>query len=134
MVCPSASPIGPDQVPLAWGDQPQPSSIIVIIATDAPLLPGQNARLARRAAVGFARVGGIGHNGSGDLFLAFATGNSVPSGVQEPFNIRYLPNFKMNPLFNAVGEAVEEAILNVLTAAETMTGIHGNTAYALAPG
>jgi D-aminopeptidase len=123
--------IGPDRVPLAWGDQPQPSSIIVIIATDAPLLPGQNARLARRAAVGFARVGGIGHNGSGDLFLAFATGNSVPVGREEPFPIRYLPNYKMNLLFSAVAEAVEEAILNTLTAAETMSGIKGNTAYAL---
>ena len=123
--------IGSDQVPLAWGHQPQPSSIIVIIATDAPLLPGQNARLARRAAVGFARVGGIGHNGSGDLFLAFATGNSIPGKAQQPFSIHYLPNHQMNPFFSAVGEAVEEAILNVLTVAETMTGIHGNTAYAL---
>jgi D-aminopeptidase len=123
--------LGADQVPLAWGHQPQPSSIIVVIATDAPLLPGQNARLARRAAVGFARAGGIGHNGSGDLFLAFATGNAIPAGRQEPFSIRYLPNYKMNPLFSAAGEAVEEAIINVLTAAETMTGIHGNTAYAL---
>jgi D-aminopeptidase len=123
--------LGADQVPLAWGHQPQPSSIIVVIATDAPLLPGQNARLARRAAVGFARAGGIGHNGSGDLFLAFATGNAIPAGRQEHFSIRYLPNHKMNPLFSAAGEAVEEAIINVLTAAETMTGIHGNTAYAL---
>ena len=123
--------IGPDKVPLAWGHQPQPSSILIIIATDAPLLSGQCARLARRAAVGFARVGGIGHNGSGDLFLAFATGNSVPAGEQEPYAIRYLPNHQMNPLFSAAAEAVEEAILNVLTAAETMTGYKGNTAYAL---
>jgi D-aminopeptidase len=123
--------IGPDRVPLAWDDQPEPGSIIIVIATDAPLLPSQCARLARRAAVGFARVGGIGHNGSGDLFLAFATGNSIPDGRQEPFAIRYLPNYKMNPLFSAVAEAVEEAILNVLTAAETMTGFKGHTAYAL---
>jgi D-aminopeptidase len=123
--------IGPGRVPLAWDDQPEPGSIIVVIATDAPLLPGQCARLSRRAAVGFARVGGIGHNGSGDLFLAFATGNSIPDGRQEPFSIRYLPNYKMNPLFSAVGEAVEEAILNTLTAAETMTGFKGHTAYAL---
>jgi D-aminopeptidase len=123
--------IGPDQVPLAWGDQPQPGSILIVIATDAPLLPGQCARLARRAAVGFSRVGGIGHNGSGDLFLAFATGNDILVGRQEPFSINYLPNYKMNPLFGAVGEAVEEAILNVLTAAETMTGFKGHTAYAL---
>lgn len=120
------------RVPLAWGNQPPPGgSILIIIATDAPLLAGQCARLAQRAAVGFSRVGGIGHNGSGDLFLAFATGNSMPAERQEPFAIRYLPNHKMNPLFSAVGEAVEEAILNCLTAAETMTGIKGNTAYAL---
>lgn len=62
---------------------------------------------------------------------AFATGNSIPVGRQEPFSIRYLPNYKMNPLFSAVGEAVEEAILNVLTAAGTMTGFKGHTAYAL---
>lgn len=123
--------IGPDRVPLAWDDQPEPGSIIIVIATDAPLLSGQCARLARRAAVGFARVGGIGHNGSGDLFLAFATGNSIPNGRQEPFSIRYLPNYKMNPLFSAVGEAVEEAILNTLTAAETMTGFKGHIAFAL---
>lgn len=123
--------IGPDRVPLAWDVPQEAGSIIVVIATDAPLLPGQCARLARRAAVGFARVGGIGHNGSGDLFLAFATGNSIPSDRQEPFPVHYLPNFKMNPLFSAVVEAVEEAILNVLTAAETTTGFKGRTAYAL---
>ena len=76
-------------------------------------------------------MGGIGHNGSGDLFLAFATGNHMPADRQEPFDIRYLPNHVMNPLFSAVGEAVEEAILNALVAAETMIGIEGNTAYAL---
>jgi D-aminopeptidase len=120
------------RVPVAWGKQPQPGgSILIIIATDAPLIAGQCARLARRAAVGFARVGGVGHNGSGDLFLAFATGNSMPTDCQEPFAIRYLPNHAMNPLFSAIGEAVEEAILNALTAAETMSGINGNTAYAL---
>ena len=81
--------------------------------------------------MGFSRVGGIGHNGSGDLFLAFATGNHVPADRQEPFAIRYLPNHQMNPLFSAAGEAVEEAILNALTASETMSGINGNTAYEL---
>jgi D-aminopeptidase len=119
------------RVPLGWGHQLPGGSILIIIATDAPLLANQCARLARRAAVGFARVGGIGHNGSGDLFLAFATGNSVTAANQEPFPIRYLPNHQMNPLFSAAAEAVEEAILNALTAAETMSGINGNTAYAL---
>ncbi len=123
--------IGPDHTPLPWGEPAASSSIIIIIATDAPLLPGQCKRLAQRAAVGFARVGGIGHNGSGDLFLAFATGNHIPAGAQEPLNVQMLPGHKMNPLFSALADAVEEAILNVLTAAETMTGYKGRTAYAL---
>jgi D-aminopeptidase len=107
------------------------SSIIVVIATDAPLLPRQCRRFAQRAAVGFSRVGGIGHNGSGDLFLAFATGNHLPGHTQEPYTIRYFPNYLMNPLFEALAETVEEAILNVLTAAETMTGYKGRTIHAL---
>lgn len=119
-------------VPTPWSDEPAASSsVIIIIATDAPLLPHQCRRLAQRAAVGFARVGGIGHNGSGDLFLAFATGNDVPASAQEPVAIQMLPGHKMNPLFSALAEAVEEAILNVLTAAETMTGFRGRTAHAL---
>lgn len=107
------------------------SSIIVVIATDAPLLPRQCRRLAQRAAVGFSRVGGIGHNGSGDLFLAFATGNHLPGNAQEPYAIHYLPNHLMNPMFEVLAEAVEEAILNVLIAAETMTGYLGRTVHAL---
>ncbi len=118
-------------VPSPWAEAGSSQSLIVVIATDAPLLPGQCRRLAQRAAVGFARVGGIGHNGSGDLFLAFATGNHVPAGQQTPLNLRMLPGHKMNALFSALAEAVEEAILNVLTAAETMTGFQSRTAYAL---
>jgi D-aminopeptidase len=119
-------------VPTPFPDEPAASSsLIVVIATDAPLLPHQCRRLAQRAAVGFARVGGIGHNGSGDLFLAFATGNDLPAHAQEPMAVRMLPNHKMNSLFSALAETVEEAILNVLTAAETMTGYRGRTAQAL---
>lgn len=113
-----------------WSTSASSSSVIVIIATDAPLLPQQCRRLAQRAAVGFARTGGIGHNGSGDLFLAFATGNHLPPG-DDPLPVQMLPNHMMNPLFGALAEAVEEAILNVLTAAETMTGFKGRTAYEL---
>jgi len=123
--------IGPDQVPLPRGQRSAGSSIIIIVATDAPLLAGQCKRLAQRAAVGFARVGGIGHNGSGDLFLAFATGNHLPADAQEKYSLQYLPNHLMNPLFSALAEAVEEAILNVLTAADTMTGYKGRTVYGL---
>jgi D-aminopeptidase len=122
---------GPDRVPLPYGQATAGSSVIIVVATDAPLLPGQCKRLAQRAAVGFARVGGIGHNGSGDLFLAFATGNHLPAPAQEPFELQYLPNHLMNSLFSALAETVEESILNVLTAAETMTGYKERTAHAL---
>ncbi len=134
--------IGHERVPSGWDEAPMASSrphsggpqggsILAIIATDAPLLADQCKRLARRAVVGISRVGGIGHNGSGDLFLAFSTGNHVPAGAKEPYNVRSLPGHMMNELFSALAECVEEAILNVLTAAETMTGYNGRTAYAL---
>ncbi|MCB0043163.1 MAG: P1 family peptidase, partial [Caldilinea sp.] len=87
--------------------------------------------LAQRATVGLGRVGGIGHNGSGDIFLAFATGNHIPNQAQSPTDVSYLPNRMMNPLFYATVEAVEEAILNALTAAETLVGFQGRTAHAL---
>ena len=107
------------------------SSIIVVIATDAPLVAAQCQRLARRATVGLARVGGVGHNGSGDIFLAFATGNSLPTGHKVFENLRMIAHQPMNDLFEAVAEATEESILNALTAAETMTGYQGRTVRAL---
>jgi D-aminopeptidase len=110
---------------------PPEGSIIVLVATDAPLLPVQCKRLARRATVGLARVGGVGYNGSGDLFLAFATGNDVPARPDGPLALRMLPHEHLNPFFVAVADAVEEAILNALTAAETMTGFRGYTVPAL---
>ncbi len=114
-------------------------SIIVIVGTDAPLLPTQCTRLAQRAGLGIARMGGVGENTSGDLFLAFATGNRrLPGddlGERGPVSIpvRMLSNAYINPLFDAVIEATEEAILNALLAAETMTGRDGITAYRLDP-
>lgn len=107
------------------------SSIIVVIATDAPLLADQCKRLAQRATVGVARVGGTGHNGSGDIFLAFATGNDVPARVQSPIAIHTLPASQMSELMDAAADAVQESILNALCAAETMTGFMGHTVYAL---
>lgn len=123
--------IGLENPPTPWGESPNGGSILVIIATDAPLLPFQCRRLAQRAAIGFARTGGMGHNGSGDLFLAFATGNLLPAQTATPYNLQMFPNHWLNPFFVATAEAVEEAILNVLTAAETMTGFQGHTAHAL---
>jgi D-aminopeptidase len=106
-------------------------SIIIIIATDAPLLPVQCKRLARRATVGLARAGGMGHNGSGDIFLAFATGNHIPIKPAAPLDLKMLPHEQINPFFDAVAEAVEESILNSMTASETMTGVNGNTVHGL---
>ena len=123
--------IGYDKVPSSWDEPPAGSSVIVIIATDAPLLPTQCKRLAQRATIGLARVGCVGHNGSGDLFLAFATGNNVPVPHKKPYDVQMLPHQQMNPLFEATAEAVEEAVLNALTAAETVVGFKGRTAYAL---
>jgi D-aminopeptidase len=124
--------IGLDLVPSPDEQPPISSSIIIIIATDAPLLSDQCRRLAQRAANGLARVGGSGHNTSGDLFLAFATGHHIPTHPDGPVPLGVmLPNQAMNPFFDAVVEMVEEAILNALTAAETMTGAGGRTAYAL---
>lgn len=105
-------------------------SIIVILATDAPLLPIQCQRLARRATIGLAWAGGVGFNGSGDIFLAFATGNHVRNG-QAFQQLRMISADHMDPLLLAVAEATEEAILNALTAAETMSGQRGRTAHAL---
>ena len=110
------------------------SSIIVIVATDAPLLPHQCRRLAQRAAIGIGRAGGLGEETSGDIMLAFSTadtGASLQRGTSEPITVRMLPHGALNPLFEAVVDSTEEAILNALCAATTMTGIAGRTAYAL---
>ena len=123
--------LGYEQIPSAKLETPTSGSIIVVVATDAPLLPVQCKRLARRATTGLARVGGIGHNGSGDIFLAFATGNHLPTTTRTPYAIQMLPHEQMDPLFAAVAECVEEAILNALTSAETLTGFKGRTAHAL---
>jgi D-aminopeptidase len=105
-------------------------SIIVILATDAPLLPIQCQRLARRATTGLAWVGGIGSNGSGDIFLAFATGNRIRH--DEPVStVCMIAPDAMTSLFQAAAEATEEAILNALVRAETMTGFRGLTVHAL---
>ena len=111
-------------------------SIISVVATDAPLLPHQCERLAQRAGLGMARVGGTGANSSGDLFLGFATGNrgltlTVGRDGRREQGVRMVLDDAISPLFEAVIEATEEAIVNALVAAETMTGRDGRTAYAL---
>ncbi len=123
--------IGTDVVKSAhWTPEGDQGSIIVILATDAPLLPIQCQRLARRATTGLAWVGGFGSNGSGDIFLAFSTGNTVPK-ESKMADVRMLGMNDCTPLFQAAAEATEEAIWNALVAAETMTGYKGHTAHAI---
>ena len=106
-------------------------SIIVVLATDAPLLPGQLKRLAQRIPLGVTRTGGIGGNGSGDIFIAFSTANPGAYSNTENKQVTTLPNDRINPLFEATIEATEEAIINALFAGKTLTGINGNTVHGL---
>jgi D-aminopeptidase len=127
--------IGPEVVPLptAGGDA---GSIIVLVATDAPLLPGQCDRVAQRACLGIGRTGGMGEHSSGDFAVCFATGNrglSAEKGERRQllYDVRMLSHDHCNALFEGVIDATEEAILNALLAAQTMTGRDGNTVHAL---
>ena len=106
-------------------------SIIVIVATDAPLLPHQLKRLATRIALGVGRMGGKGENSSGDIFVAFSTANPRTAADTGVAQVAMLPNARINPLFYATVQATEEAIVNALLAAETMTGADDNRVYAL---
>jgi D-aminopeptidase len=117
---------------LLGGDAAGPSapagSCIVVVATDAPLAPGQLTRLARRAGLGLARTGSVAHHGSGEIFLAFSTTARVPrGGALGPV----LPDGALDPLFTAVVDATEESVLNALWAAETTTGRLGRVVPAL---
>ena len=103
-------------------------SIIIVVATDAPLLPHQVKRLARRAALGLGRTGSVAGNGSGDIFIAFSTANAAAATEsRKVVPVEMLPNDQMGPLFEATVGATEEAILNALVAGRTMTGRGGNT-------
>ncbi|MFP5342299.1 MAG: P1 family peptidase [Candidatus Limnocylindria bacterium] len=137
------------QVPSPWDAvettaRPRPpagsGSIIVVVATDAPLLPHQCERLAQRAGLGIARMGGTGGHTSGDLFIAFTTGNRLPAGAGEPdggavargtYEVRAVGDLVIDRLFEAAIESTEEAIVNALVAADTMVGRDGITAHAL---
>ena len=106
-------------------------SIIVVVATDAPLLPHQLKRIAARVPLGIGIVGGRGTNGSGDIFLAFSTANANAFQRKDFTRVDQLPNDLIDPLFEAAVQAVEEAIINAMVAAETMEGVNGNKSYAL---
>ena len=117
-----------------WSEsEPQDTgSIIIIVATDAPLLPTQLERLARRATMGLARTGSSSGNYSGDIFLAFSTSN-VDATAKPVASLRMLSNDVIGPVFEATAQATEEAILNAMIGAETMTGISGHQVAALPP-
>jgi L-aminopeptidase/D-esterase-like protein len=123
-----SSPTNPDTVE-TMGD----GSIIVVLATDAPLLPHQLRRLAKRPALALGRLGGIAEAGSGDIFIAFSTANDSITAEQRsaPLPITMYPNELLNPLFEAAVEVTEEAIVNAMIAARTMTGRDGLTVPAL---
>jgi D-aminopeptidase len=107
-------------------------SIIIVIATDAPLLPNQLKRLARRASLGLARTGSVAGNGSGDLFIAFSTANpNVANPDQITHSIQTIPNDLLDPIFSGVAQATEEAIVNALVDNQTMTGANNHRVEAL---
>ena len=103
----------------------------MVIATDAPLLPHQLKRVVKRASLGIARNGGLGENSSGDIFIAFSTANPGAGKEANLATLKMLPNDRINPIFAATVQATEEAIINAMIAAETMTGANGNTVYAI---
>ncbi|HEX9582777.1 MAG TPA: P1 family peptidase [Gemmatimonadales bacterium] len=122
-ICGRSAPEGPDAEP--------GGSIIVVIATDAPLLPHQLERLTRRTGLGLGKMGSIASNGSGDIFIAFSTANPGADRGPGPVALSAITNEQMNTLFLATVEATEEAIINALVAAETMTGADDYRVYAL---
>lgn len=127
----SGVPVGTELIPdglTAWDAKPRPEtgSVIVIVATDAPLLPHQLKRLARRVPIGLARTGGYGGNGSGEIFLAFSTANLGAFSRRENASVQMVSNDTMDPLFEATAHATEEAVINAMIAAETMVGRDGH--------
>jgi D-aminopeptidase len=130
-------PVGrewPEDAPFtqAYGPTNELGSIIVVIATDAPLLPTQLKRIATRATMGISRTGGSAGNGSGDIFLAFSTANSAAASAERGLQqVSFVPNDQLDGLFEATVLAVEESIVNAMVAARTMTGIDGKTLVAI---
>ncbi|CAN5211495.1 P1 family peptidase [soil metagenome] len=129
----AGAPVGKeitDLLPFSKPDADQ-GSIIVVLATDAPLLPHQLERLVKRVSLGLGVVGGRGGNSSGDIFIAFSTANPEIKKETGIAHLEMLPNELISPLFEAAASATEEAIVNTLVAAETMEGVNGNKVYAI---
>ena len=125
----AGTPVG-YEIPLET-KRPDVGSIIVVVATDAPLLPHQLKRIARRVTLGLGRLGSISGNGSGDIFIAFSTANANAGLAPRSSNVQMLANDQMDSLFEATVQATEEAVVNAMIAAKTMTGINGHTVEAL---
>jgi len=107
-------------------------SIILVAATDAPLLPFQLKKIAKRVALGLAQTGAISHTGSGDLIMAFSTANKIPKSRSHPYlKIKCVSDFWITPIYQAAVEATHEAVVNAITTARTIIGRDGNTAYGL---
>ena len=134
----AGAPVG-QEIPVVTAPRPgglppaveEMGSIIIVVATDAPLLPHQLKRLARRATMGLARSGATSGNSSGDIFLAFSTANPEVASAQREVHVNMLSNNRISALFSATVEATDEAIVNALIAAETMTGRDGRRVEAL---
>jgi L-aminopeptidase/D-esterase-like protein len=124
-------PVGKHLHPRDYVRDREVGSIIVVAATDAPLLPHQLKRIARRLTMGLARTGSTSGDGSGDIFIAFSTANLSRTSKRDVASVAMLNNQKMDPLFTAAVQATEEAIVNAMVAAETMTGIDGHTIPAI---
>jgi D-aminopeptidase len=117
--------VGSDAGDGAGAGGPEAGSVIVVVATDAPLLPHQLKRVARRVSLGLARTGSLAGNGSGDIFIAFSTANPGAFTASGVARIDALSNEDISPLFDATALATEEAVVNALVASDTMTGVNG---------
>ena len=125
---PVGKELGPGRDPFSTQEL---GSIIIVAATDAPLMPHQLKRIARRLTMGLARTGSVSGNGSGDLFIAFSTANPASAKRSDVETVKMLRNSRMDPLFTAAVQATEEAIVNALVCAQTMVGINGYSVEAI---
>ncbi len=129
-------PVGreiPSEDPYAWvpSELAERGSIIVVVATNAPLLPHQLKRVARRVSLGLGRDGSVAGNGSGDIFIAFSTANPGASDIDHVVDLKMVPNDSLDPVFEATVQATEEAVVNAMVAAQDMSGVDGHHVRAL---
>lgn len=126
----AGAPVG-QEIPTKPIHKSDTGSIIVVVATDAPLLPHEMKRIAKRVTLGLGRLGSISGDSSGDIFIAFSTANPGAGLAEKPIQVQMLPGDQMDALFEATIQATEEAVVNAMVAAKTLTGIDGHTVEAL---